>query len=106
MLLKSERVSEMNFLANRRPKLEKFSFWCPLWEHLMEIFSQVNSKETETLVENSRRQNCLDKSLNTYININHTHSITCRVIHDHSQIIEKLKLKKYRKQKMLENMKI
>ena len=36
------------------------------WGHLMETVNQANSKETESLVKNGRRQKCLDKSLNSH----------------------------------------
>ena len=47
----SQRLSEMNFLAIWRTKLQKCLLWCPPWEHLMEIFKYVNSKETESLAK-------------------------------------------------------
>ena len=37
MLLKSERVSEMQFQAIWRPKPQKFSLWCQPWQCLTEI---------------------------------------------------------------------
>ena len=37
MLLKSERVSGMQFQAIWRPKLQKFCLWCQPWKHLTEI---------------------------------------------------------------------
>ena len=36
MLLLSERVSEINFPAIWRPKIQKNSLWCAPWEHFME----------------------------------------------------------------------
>ena len=63
MLLQSETVSEVNFSAIWRPKLQKFPLRCPPWQHLMKIFNQVNSKETESLAKNRCRQKCLHKSL-------------------------------------------
>ena len=51
MLLQSERLSQINFLTIWGHKLQKRFFWCPPWEHLMEIFNYVNSKETESLAK-------------------------------------------------------
>ena len=51
MPLQSERLSEMNFLAIWRPKLQKYLHWCPPWEYLMEIFNKVNSNDTESLAK-------------------------------------------------------
>ena len=65
MLLQSEKVSEINFPAIWRPKIQKISLRCPPSERFMEIAIYANSKETQSLAKNSCRQNCLDKSLAT-----------------------------------------
>ena len=63
MLLHSGSVSEINFLAIWRSKIQKSSLSCPPWEHFMEMVIQANNKETHSLAKNSCRQKCLDKSL-------------------------------------------
>ena len=39
----------MRFPAIKRPKIHKFTPWCPPWRHLMEILNQVNTKESESM---------------------------------------------------------
>ena len=62
MPLQSQRLSEMVFLAIYRPKLQKYLHWCPTWEHLMEIFNEVNSNDTECLAKTAVDKSALIKA--------------------------------------------